>query len=82
MKKEIERLVRFLKSAGYENEAEDIKNKTFTMKVDPLTFAVSQGLLNPSVLSALYEEESEEAREETEEAEAIKSLLESVQNAD
>lgn len=58
MIKELDTLARILKKAGYKEHANKVMS--IKIKVDPLTFAVSQGLLNPSVLSILDEEGHEE----------------------
>lgn len=71
MKKELNALVNVLKKAGYKEHADKVAS--IKIKVDPLTFAVSQGLLNPSVLSVLHEEGNEEDLSE------FKELLEEIQ---
>ena len=62
MKKELDALISFLNQRGYIKQANEVEKSqsSFKVKVDPLTFAVSQGLLNPQVLDILDEEGHEE----------------------
>jgi hypothetical protein len=61
MKDKLRALASILRTAGYDEAAEIVegeakKSKTMKIKVDPLTLAVSLGLLSPSVLEGLEEE--------------------------
>lgn len=78
MKKELDALISFLNQRGYIKQANEIKTKQNRIKVrvDPLTFAVSQGLLNPQVLSVFDEEGHEEDLED------FKELLQSLKEDD
>lgn len=60
MESKLKALASFLRTAGFEDEAEEVeeqarKSKRMSIKVDPLTLAVSLGLINPSVLEGLDE---------------------------
>lgn len=69
MEKELKSLANILRQNGYVKYAGEVDNETkrIKIKVDPLTFAVSQGLLNPQVLSILDEEGHEEDMSEFQE---------------
>ena len=58
MKDNLNTLIRILKKAGHEDEAEKVES--LKIKIDPLSAAVSMGLLNPNVLSVFEEEGHEE----------------------
>lgn len=56
--KELNTLINILKKAGHEEEAEKVEG--LKIKIDPLSAAVSLGLLHPNVLSVFEEEGHEE----------------------
>ncbi len=64
MDKNIFQLISFLKQAGYEKHASKLERQHSPEKVefgiDPLSLAVSLGILNPSVLETLKEEGHDE----------------------
>lgn len=78
MKKDLNLLIDILTHRGYTKYANEIRTKQNRIKVrvDPLTFAVSQGLLNPQVLSVFDEEGHEEDLED------FKELLQSLKEDD